>query len=221
LLPSSAGLAAALIEGGYGRAGLGASLIAGGYGRAGLGQTGSAVDEDLAAASEVLETVRQLDPRDGRTGQRRAQVDEYGRPVMPGVLARSNVLDASEGGNYSGGSNYAPGLPLLPSSSGLAGFNGALAELQAHDDLDAVNMPMPAQVIKFASKARVAALRGQAMGLAKRMRNMTPQQRAQSAAKLNALGRGLAQARQIRRAVYARSPGVGPNFAMHQPMWAR
>jgi hypothetical protein len=122
LLPSSAGLAATLIEGGYGRAGLGAPLIQGGYGRAGLGQTGSAADEDLAAAAEIVEVAKRLDPSDGRIGQRRAQVDEYGRRVMPGVLARSNVIDPSEGANYSGGSDYAPGMPLMPSSIGLAGL---------------------------------------------------------------------------------------------------
>ena len=39
-----------------------------------------------------------------------------------GVLpAQSGVIDASGGANYSGGSSFAPGLPLLPSSAGLAG----------------------------------------------------------------------------------------------------
>ncbi len=121
LLPSTIGLAASLIEGGYGRAGLGASLINGGYGRAGLGITGTSTDEDLAAAAEAVEVARRLDPSDGRTGQFRARVDEYGRPVMPGVLDRSNVLDPSEGANYGGGSSYFPGGPLTPSNSGLAG----------------------------------------------------------------------------------------------------
>ena len=122
MLPSSAGLADDFIQGGYGRAGLGAPFIAGGYGRAGLGQTGTAVDEDLAGAAEAVETARMLDPEDGRIGQQRAQVDEYGKPIMPGVLARSNVIDPSEGANYTGGSDYAPGIPLLVSSIGLAGL---------------------------------------------------------------------------------------------------
>jgi len=121
LLPSSSGLANDLIDRGYGRAGLGASLINGGYGRAGLGGTGSAVDEDLAAAAESIAVARRLDPNDGRLGQRRARVDQYGRPVRPGVLERTNVLDPSEGANYGGGSDYYPGSPLLPSSGGLAG----------------------------------------------------------------------------------------------------
>lgn len=121
LLPSNAGLAASLIEGGYGRAGLGASLINGGYGRAGLGATGTRVDEDLAGAAEAIAYARNVDPNDGRIGQARARVDEYGRRVMPGVLERSNVIDPSEGGNYGGGSNYFPGGPLTPSNSGLAG----------------------------------------------------------------------------------------------------
>lgn len=126
LMPSSVGLAGgdadALIRGGYGRAGLGADLIEGGYGRAGLGMTNSSVDEDLAGAMEAMETARASNDQDGRIGQSRAKVDEYGRPIMPGVLERSNVLDASGGANYSGGSNHAPRLPLMPSSVGLAGL---------------------------------------------------------------------------------------------------
>jgi hypothetical protein len=120
LLPSSAGLANTLIDGGYGRAGLGASLINGGYGRAGLGGTGSAVDEDLAAAAESIAVARRLDPRDGRLGQQRARVDQYGRQVRPGVLDRTNVIDPSEGANYGGGSNYFPRGPVMPSAVGLA-----------------------------------------------------------------------------------------------------
>lgn len=43
---------------------------------------------------------------------------------IPNTLpAKMNVLDASGGANYSGGSSYAPGLPLLPSSAGLAAWN--------------------------------------------------------------------------------------------------
>ena len=122
LLPSNAGLANALIDGGYGRAGLGAALIDGGYGRAGLGSTGTAADEDLAAAAEAVAVARQLDPADGRTGQYRPRIDEYGRRIAPGVLERSNVIDPSEGGNYGGGSSWEPGIPLTPSNAGLARF---------------------------------------------------------------------------------------------------
>lgn len=129
LLPSNAGLANALIDGGYGRAGLGASLIDGGYGRAGLGSTGTAADEDLAAAAEAVAVARQLDPADGRTGQMRPRIDEYGRRIAPGVLERSNVIDPSEGGNYGGGSSWEPGIPLTPSNAGLAGCGPACGGL--------------------------------------------------------------------------------------------
>jgi len=127
LLPSSIGLAGtSIIQGGYGRAGLGASIIQGGYGRAGLGQVGTHADADLAAAADIVEAVRASSASDGRIGQQRAQVNQYASMVMPNVTRRTNVLDASEGGNYSGGSSYAPGLPLLPSSIGLAGIPGVL-----------------------------------------------------------------------------------------------
>jgi len=81
---------------------------------------GSAADQDLAGAFNALGAIRP-GYADGRTGANRAAVDQYGRPVMRGVLSRKNVLDASEGANYAGGSSYAAGLPLMPSSVGLAG----------------------------------------------------------------------------------------------------
>jgi hypothetical protein len=43
--------------------------------------------------------------------------------VDKSAYSRSGVLDASAGANYSGGSSYAPGLPLLPSNAGLAGLD--------------------------------------------------------------------------------------------------
>ena len=77
----------------------------------------------LAEQIAVLDGLDGLDmsPEDGRTGQVRARVDEYGRALIPGVLARRHVLDPSEGANYGGGSDYAPGMPLLASTVGLAG----------------------------------------------------------------------------------------------------
>ncbi len=213
LTPSSAGLADDFIRGGYGRAGLGASYIDGGYGRAGLGQTASAVDEDLAAATEAVATARMLSPGDGRIGQVRAQIDEYGRPVMPGVLARSNVLDASEGANYSGGSSYAHGLPLLPSSVGLAGL-----ELGGFDELDGVADKMlmiKGAAKKIAGRSVIKAVKNRAKTLTKRMARMTPRQRAMAAGKLRVMGQKLAQARHIRRQV------AQQRYAVRQPLWAR
>jgi hypothetical protein len=137
LLPSNAGLAgeygrAGLGAGEYGRAGLGAGeygragLGAGEYGRAGLGRlAGSLADADLMTKAETVSMQQQLDPSDGRIGQFRAQPTQYANRIAPGVLQRKGVLDASAGANYSGGSSYAPGLPLLPSSIGLAGLDAA------------------------------------------------------------------------------------------------
>jgi hypothetical protein len=219
LTPSSAGLADALIKGGYGRAGLGASLIAGGYGRAGLGRTMSYADEDLAGAAEAVETARQLDPEDGRLGQRRAQVDEYGKPIMPGVLARSNVIDPSDGANYGGGSSYAPRMPLMPSSVGLAGFNAALAELQAHDDLDAIQITLPTALRKIASTAVIADAKKTAIAAAKKLqsRRLTPNGARNEQQKIALAALKLARVRQLRRAIAAR----GGRFATRQPQWAQ
>jgi len=52
---------------------------------------------------------------------------------IPNTLpARMNVLDASGGANYSGGSSYAPGLPLLPSSAGLAAWGWNMSKIRRH-----------------------------------------------------------------------------------------
>jgi hypothetical protein len=208
-----AGLGHPLIQGGYGRAGLGHPLIQGGYGRAGLGQTLSAADEDLAQAAETAEHTRMMNPDDGRTGQHRSRVDEYGQPIVPGVLDRSNVLDPSEGANYGGGSDYYAGSPLLPSSVGLA-------ELQTYDGLDGLALPLPV------SKAVVNSLKSKAMSVAKRLNNMNPRQKAMAAQQLNVLGRQLFAARSMRRQA-AQAAGVPVarvprnRYAVRMPQWAQ
>lgn len=222
LIASSSGLAAAIIDGGYGRAGLGAPLINGGYGRAGLGTTLTAVDEDLAGAAEAMEVGRKIDANDGRLGQRPAAVDEYGRPIMPGVLARSNVLDPSEGANYSGGSSYAPGVPLIASTIGLAGLAGRIRDLDGLAD-DAIGMP-PA-LKKVAGRARVAQLKGKVQAIAKNAARMSPNQKAQARVAINKIGNDLNTVRKIRTIVAQRTmanaqPTNQGRFANMSPLWA-
>lgn len=38
------------------------------------------------------------------------------------------TIDPSDGANYSGGASYSPGMPLLASNAGLAGYGGAMRE---------------------------------------------------------------------------------------------
>ncbi len=118
LLPSNAGLAG----GEYGRAGLGQ----GDYGRAGLGRfAGGLSDADLLTAAETVAQQQMLDQSDGRVGQYRAQPTQYADQIARGVLRRRDVLDPSEGANYSGGSNWTARMPLTPSNAGLAGLDAA------------------------------------------------------------------------------------------------
>ncbi len=242
LLPSSAGLADDFIQGGYGRAGLGADMVEGGYGRAGLGQTGSAVDEDLAGAAEAVATARAISPSDGRIGQTQVAVDEYGRKIMPGVLARSNVLDASEGANYSGGSSYAAGLPLMPSSVGLAGL-GEYDELDGLSDGDLAELAwsipwrgavrkskMASAVSKVVKKiGRSAIKRNMKMALSwynRAKRTSNPAKRAYYLRRAQTHGYNLAQIKAARRRLYARaqqvrSPGTQSRGSMIAQMVAR
>lgn len=179
LLPSNAGLAAMLIDGGYGRAGLGAAMINNGYGRAGLGGTGTAADEDLAAAAEAVAVAIKLDPTDGRIGQYAARVDEYGRPIAQGVLERSDVIDPSEGGNYGGGSNYYARGPLTPSNSGLAGLSGCGCNLGA----------LPKTAMRGHLSAHYTKLKSLASALLMRAKSktLTPAERAAAQKNANAV----------------------------------
>jgi len=94
-----------------------------------VSSSGLADLDDLSAAAQ------KLDPSDGRIGQQPAYGTEYSKWLMPGVYTRQNVIDASGGANYSGGSSYAPGLPLMPSTVGLAGLDA----LYEDDALDGVS----------------------------------------------------------------------------------
>jgi len=44
-------------------------------------------------------------------------------PMSQNYRSRVNVIDPSEGANYTGGSDYSPGMPLITSNSGLAGLD--------------------------------------------------------------------------------------------------
>jgi hypothetical protein len=190
LLPSSSGLAQA---DGYGRAGLGQS----GYGAAGLGNSfGSYVDQDLAGAFNGLEALRALDPSDGRIGQVRASVTQYATAVMPGVLSRKNVIDPSEGANYSGGSSYAPGLPLMPSSVGLAGLDAI------KDDafLGRLAPNLRPAFRKTASKASLAAKLKAAVAASNKARTAsTPNARVAAMKNAQVLASQIARIRRTRR----------------------
>jgi hypothetical protein len=82
---------------------------------------------------------------DGRIGRRPATGAEYASRPTHNFETRRNVLDASEGANYSGGSSYAPSLPLLPSSVGLAGMEG-LGQVRDLYVVDVDAQRLPSQI---------------------------------------------------------------------------
>jgi hypothetical protein len=143
-MPASIGLAD-----GYGRAGLGDGYgragLGDGYGRAGLGGctscSGSMADADLSAAFEAY--APSPDDADGRIGQTRAFPNEYATPVGPGVLMKRNMIQASGGANYMGGSSYAPEMPFMTSSIGLAGDADMAADPELAAYMNASNPDMP------------------------------------------------------------------------------
>ncbi len=152
---------------------------------------------DLQAASEAL------DPTDGRIGQRPAYGTEYSKWLMPGVTTRRNVIDASEGANYSGGSSYAPGLPLMPSTVGLA-------DAQIDDELDGLSDAelglgrLGSRYRRAVGRDRLRRLKKKYRKAMKAMHKASPAQ-AVRAAEMNArVANKIKRARAVRRAIWAR-----------------
>jgi hypothetical protein len=222
------------IKGGYGSAGLGAARFAPGggsdYGRAGLGEghrssyspyPGVGLSELDAAFGSSLEI------EDGRIGRRPATASQYASRVSHNFQTRRNVIDPSEGANYSGGSDYAPGLPLGPSSWGLAGlgradaygdFNG-LQELSMVDGLDGLEdlafygkfrAAFQRQAFKrVAGKKRLNRILRSVRKIKGAWRTMTPVQKLTARRKLARAGGMLRSIRRIRRNVLRSATAQG------------
>ena len=190
LTPSNAGLAGSLISGGYGREGLGDE----GYGRAGLGSPMRGADSDLCGAFASIELGRlgAMDPNDGRIGQNPAAVDQYARMIAPNVLVKQNVIDPSGGANYTGGSTYAPGMPLIVSNAGLAGLdampNKVLRKAIAKLRRAGVRMDAAAMEKSFGVKP-LEALKRHAMGIQRVWGRLNVDQKSQAMQALRVLGK--------------------------------
>jgi len=130
------------------------------------------------------------------------------------VRIRKNVVDASSGANYSGGSSYPDSgrIPLMPSSVGLAGLNSLDATDDAADETLLAGLGfVPTNPLRFkrsrfvkafkqkAGRKRLKRLKGAAQKIQKAYRGMSPQQRRMALMKLSALGRELARIRTMRR----------------------
>ncbi len=219
LVVSDAGLAANLIDGGYGKAGLGrlaARLIDGGYGKAGLGKASYDTYDDFAGVPlSMLDGVfgSTISIEDGRIGRTPATGTEYAKVINSGYQVKQNVIDPSGGANYSGGSSFAPGFPLMPSSAGLA-------ELSVADTLDGLSdavllRRVPAQnrsLFKIAAgQKRLTELKNKAGKIRKAYAKMTPGQKAEARKKLSFVGSLLARVRNVRRrAASAPNPNAQP-----------
>lgn len=199
--------ARATIQGGYGYPGFGDArgpLMDEGYGRAGLGRYEKYSDFDgvpLAALDAFFGSTISIE--DGRIGRRPAAVDQYAKAASHNFQTRRDVIDASEGANYSGGSSYAPRLPLMPSSVGLA-------ELDSMDELDAMTdrffMPRLSQIQRKAFKraagaSRIKVLKGKARKIRRAYAQMSPARQAQARMRLARIGQALGRTRAIRRKI--------------------
>jgi len=92
----------------------------------------------LAGEQDRLEAVfAAFEGDDGRISQQRARPDQYARQVGYDTLFRKNVIDPSEGGNYSGGSSWTGHLPLTPSNAGLAAIGAGFADDDPYPEMTA------------------------------------------------------------------------------------
>ncbi len=184
ILPSGIGLAGALparrnvIDPSGGGNYTGGSSWTGGLpltpsnaGLAGLGQVMAGADGDLAGAFASIEDARQ---------------------IAPNVLLRRNVVDPSGGANYSGGSSWTGGMPLLPSNAGLAGLDAmsdnvlatAAAKLRARGAI--VNTVM---LKNQAGQAALKRLKTRVAGAMRSWAKMTPAQKTQAKGDMLALNK--------------------------------
>jgi hypothetical protein len=197
--------AARLMDGGYGSAGMGGANWApggdGGYGSDGMGYWEetyrdfdgydiSTIDQHVGS-SMTIEGLGLTSPNDGRIGRRPATGAEYALRKRHNYETRRNVIDASEG------SSYAPGLPLMPSSVGLAGLDGL-------DDLAFFKRLAASQKQAFKRLAGKRVLNRKKRWFAKIRRAipaMTPLRRQAAVQKLRVLDAQIAQIRKIRAGV--------------------
>jgi hypothetical protein len=147
-----------------------------------------------------------LEIQDGRIGRVPATGEEYARRLAPGLEIRRNVIDPSEGQNYSGGSSAVPEyIPLMPSSIGLAGL----------DDLpDAVFEAVPADILSsavgsmfrlkrgafesLAGHRRLRRLKGKKAKMIRTIPRMHPSQKRVATQKISALDRAIKKIRLYR-----------------------
>lgn len=137
------------------------------------------------------------------------------RYVTPFATVRRNVIDPSEGANYGGGSSYAPRMPLLPSTIGLA-------ELSVSDMLDQVSDNAFARKLfqnqrgaftRVAGRSKLQALKAQGVAAARQAAaSGSWPERARALKRAQAASLALSRARMMRRALLgnrARMPGIG------------
>lgn len=207
-----------LIKGGYGLPGFGDArgpLMDGSYGSAGMGRYDTYSDFDgvpLGALDAFFGSSISIE--DGRIGRNPASGGEYAKFMGHSTAMRQNVIDPSEGANYGGGSSYAPRLPLMPSSVGLA-------ELDAYDELDGMLdqafLPKLSSVQQRAFKRaagirRIQQLKGKAKKVKRAYAAMTPMRKARARMMLSRIGQTLQRVRNIRRNVMKKPVSSAARF---------
>jgi hypothetical protein len=164
--------------------------LAAAFGNAG----GNYVDQDLAGAFNGFEAAK---------------------TIMPGVTQRRNVIDPSEGANYSGGSDYAPGLPLLTSTIGLAGLD-SLADSVFLRKLSPAARGLFA---KGASKKVVSNLVSKVRAARQRATKApSPMARAQAARNFANMAAALTRVRMARKAILERNTVNGVPVVASRPI---
>ena len=196
LTPSNAGLAGGHIP--TGRADTYADFAGLPTGRADTYADFAALDAYFEAAGSSMTPTG---PATGRSSP--------SRYVAPFATVRRNVIDPSEGGTYGGGSSWAPRMPLLPSTVGLA-------ELSVADTLDQVSdnvfmrklfQNQRGPFTRVAGKNKLQTLKSQGVAAARRaVSAMSWPERARALKKAQAASIAISRARMMRRALVGQTP---------------
>jgi hypothetical protein len=133
-----------------------------------------------------------------------------------GYETRTNVIDPTEGANYTGGSDWTPGMPLVMSNAGLAAFDAVPDQLFKALSRKVVSAPRVVGLLRGAGQSPLRQARMNVNAAVSKLTRpgVSPAQKVMLKAQLNASLNELAKIRAARGAVIRKaSPKIARNLA--------
>jgi hypothetical protein len=129
--------------------------------------------------------------------------------------SRVNVLDPTEGANYTGGSDWSPGMPLVMSNAGLAGLDAVSDDALRKAATRMVGAVRAGSAVRVAGRKPLTNLKSRIEHLRRFLKgpesaNLTPQRRAQYLAVLRSHLQTLKAQRNMRGSMLRGALGTNP-----------